>query len=107
MRKIIFALLFLSIIVLNNTGCSCHCGDKETLKGMVIVVGNEPFAKPALKLDDGTIFIVEGSEEIVKELLNNQGAKYAVTLGTFRDSPEGKILVIEQAEKLDKETGAK
>ncbi|KUO60998.1 hypothetical protein APF79_12630 [bacterium BRH_c32] len=107
MRRIIFTLLFAFIFVLINTGCSCNCGEKETLKGMVVVVGNEPFTKPALKLDDGTIFIIEGSEEIVSELLNNQGVKYAVTLGTFRDGPDGKILVVEQAEKLDNEKGIK
>ncbi|MCK9280834.1 MAG: hypothetical protein M0P71_09445 [Melioribacteraceae bacterium] len=107
MRKIILALIFLSVIVFVSTGCSCNCGDKETLKGMVVVIGNDPFTKPALKLDDGTIFIIEGSEEIVSELLNNQGVKYAVTLGTFRDGPDGKILVVEQAEKLDNEKGIK
>ena len=45
----------------------------QRLTGEITVIGNEPFAKLAVRRDDGRLFLIGGSEEIKRRLLSNQG----------------------------------
>lgn len=104
----LFSLLILVIFLM-----SCSSPDKKgeetkaeaktevqlsEISGKVIVVGNEPFTKVAILVDDTTSYILNCSKEIEKELRSKQGDTIKVTYGTKKDTPEGEVLNVTKFE---------
>jgi hypothetical protein len=89
---LIFAALF-------STGCSCGCGntEKNTVKGFITVIGNEPFTKLAVKTDNGKFFVLKGSKELNAELNQKQGSYYVIQYGDLRTEDGNEVLIVERA----------
>lgn len=110
--KIILLLLFASVIALSCSSCkpeeaktnpkseSNSSFENLTYEGRITVVGNEPFTKLALKIDEYTVYQLSCSEELTKTLRGSQGVKYKVFVDEIVDISEGKILNISKVEKV-------
>ncbi len=75
MNKLLAGILFLSI-ALPFQGCSASAktfGEPQKLTGVIMTVGNHPFAKLALRTEEGKLYIISGGREIEKSLLSRQG----------------------------------
>ena len=96
---IISAFFFLSLII---SGC-CGCGrtDGNVMKGRIVVIGNEPFARVALSVEENKVYALECSEEMQKELLKNQGLFYAVKYIEIKTVNELPVMVVEEITKLN------
>lgn len=104
-----FVLLFIlfafsSILI---SGC-CNCGssikDERTLSGYISVIGNEPFTKLALNMDDNKVFILECNDELRKELWGKQGSYYSVVYKESRVESGVPVLVVEKAVPINKKS---
>jgi hypothetical protein len=97
-RKLIIAIVPL-ILVFTVNACNCGCGKTEsnTVKGMITVIGNEPFTKLAIKTDDGKYFVLKSSRDLSEELNKNQGSFYIIQYGEKMTEESNEVLVVEKA----------
>lgn len=72
----------------------------QKLVGQVFVIGNEPFTKLALKLEDGQTCVLAGTKEIEALLLQHQGQTVQILTTGSEETSEGKVWRIVQAEVL-------
>lgn len=106
MRKWRLELIILVFISIGFTAC-CSCGssgDENVVKGVIVIVGHEPFTKLAVKLDDEKNYILECSEELKKELWNQQGNFYAIQFSKKKIEADETILIVEKITPLNKNT---
>jgi len=68
--------------------------------GQVYVIGNEPFAKLALKLADGQTYILDCNKQIETTLLQLQGQTVRLIASAGAKKPEGQSLQVVQAEAV-------
>lgn len=96
-----FTLPLLVLVVLFITGCcSCGSGEENVVKGVITVVGNDPFARLAVKLDNNKAYLLECSEKLKKELWNQQGNSYAIHFSESRMENGIPVLVVDKAISL-------
>jgi len=72
----------------------------QAFVGQVYVIGNEPFAKLALKLADGQTYVLDCSREIELTLLQLQGQTVRLIASAGAKKPEGQSLRVVQAEAV-------
>ncbi len=88
--------------------CSYKYGDagsqSNAVKGFIVVVGNEPFTKLAIKLDNGKNYLLDCSEELKKELWKQQGNYYTVQFSKSRMEGGVPVLVVEKVTPLNQNT---
>lgn len=71
-------LILLSVFVLILFGCSGPSESEKYVAGMVTVIGHEPFAGLALRLDNNDAVLLDCSKEIESELIKIQGYRIVV-----------------------------
>ncbi|MGD8781724.1 MAG: hypothetical protein PVH88_22505 [Ignavibacteria bacterium] len=101
MKGYIFSIIFVFLLTSLLAGCSSK---NETLnlkkiEGTIIIVGNEPFTQPALKVSDDKSYIIECSEEERKILFNNQGEKFVIYYNILSNGPNGETLKMVKSKK--------
>ncbi len=69
----------------------------QKLVGQVLVIGNEPFTKLALKVGDGETCVLVGTQEIETMLLQHQGQIVQILTTGAEESAEGKVWRVIQA----------
>ena len=72
MTNKLFTIL-LSMIVVSIIGCAGNGNPNSKLKGTLYVAGNEPFTYLALDTKDRTVYKIECSDSLKKELWQLQG----------------------------------
>jgi len=99
---VISAFLFISLIV---SGC-CKCGkaDENVMKGKIVIVGNEPFARAALSTEDNKIYMLECNEELQKEFIKKQGFFYAIKFDKIKEDDGLPTLIVKEAVLLNDKT---
>lgn len=105
MKKSIIPLLLTMVVISLGLSACCNCGnpDKITLKGEIVIVGNEPFTQLALKLDNSKIYLLECDDNLRKELWEKQGSRYAIDFIESRVDPIGMpVLKVESAIPINK-----
>jgi hypothetical protein len=102
MKKIFFIVLIIAAFYLTSC-CSSNAQEENTVKGAIAVVGNEPFTRLAIIVDDSTVYILDCSKELKKELLKNQGRKYAIEFSKSRKELDSEVITVEKAVPLDEE----
>ena len=89
---ILFTLIYLS-------GC-CNCGSdtnsENIVKGYITIIGNNIMEKPALKTDDGKIFLLQVSKELKTELLKKSGNYFFIKYGDLREEDGFPLIVVEK-----------
>ena len=68
-----------------------------TMRGVVYVVGNEPFTSLALQDSSGTMHRLRGPKKLEDVLYQRQGKVAVVTVVNTEQHPEGPIVVISGA----------
>ncbi len=70
-------VLFFIWLSLAVAGC-CNCGvqKENTITGVITVIGNEPFAKLAVKTAEGKFFVLDCPKEVEEKLYKKQGVKF-------------------------------
>jgi len=71
MNKIL--ILLASFLIIGLIGCAGNCKTNNKLSGTLYVTGNEPFTYLALDTKDRTIYKIECSDSLKKELWQFQG----------------------------------
>lgn len=106
-KRILFLFVLFAFSSILIPGC-CNCGksinEERTLSGYISVMGNEPFTKLALNMDDNKVFILECSDELKKELWGRQGSYYSVMYKESRVESGMPILVVEKAVPINKKS---
>ena len=101
---VINALLVLSI--LQFSGCSCNCGkisSENFVKGVITVVGNEPFTKLAIKTDDDKIYVLQCEKELHDDLWKKQGSVYYILYESLKKELGDSVITVEKAVPATKE----
>ncbi len=85
----------------------CNCGknldENYTVKGIITVIGNEPFTKLAVRTDDNKIYVLQISKELKDELWKKQGNYYYVKFSDLREEEGVSTLVVEKVIPINKE----
>ena len=76
-----------------------------TIRGIVYVVGNEPFTYLALQDSSGSMHRLRGPKELENVLYQRQGKMAVVTIVSTEQEPEGPITVISKATFPTHQTG--
>ncbi len=94
----IFVLLLILITVSFSACCNCgkNLDDSNTIKGIITVIGNEPFTKLAIRTDENKIYVLQVSKELKDELWKKQGNYYYIKYGELREEEGIKTLVVEK-----------
>ena len=97
-----FSLLFFIFISIGITAC-CSCGGEKDniVKGFITIIGNEPFSKLGIKLENNKNYLLECSDELKKELWNRQGFYYAVEFSESKIENGVPVLVVKKAIPLN------
>lgn len=95
--KYFFLVALISVFYI--TAC-CNCGkttDEDTVKGVVIIVGHDPFSKVAVMMENEKTYVLECDKKMEKELRDNQGKHYAIKFKESKVVEGVAILVVEDA----------
>jgi len=102
MKKLFLIVFIISAFYLISC-CSSSAQEGNTVKGAIAVVGNEPFTRLAIIVDDSKVYVLDCSEELKKELLKKQGRQYAIQFSESRKELGSEVITVEKAVPLDKE----
>lgn len=75
MDNLLAGILFLCIAV-PMPGCSSSAkvfDVPQKLTGVIMTVGNHPFAKLALRTEDSKLYMISGTKQMVGSLMSQQG----------------------------------
>lgn len=100
MRKRIFHLLFFTVIIVSCcylAGCSSAASVQNPVIGIIQVVGNDPFTRLAININDKDVYLLECTKEVEADLWKNQGKIYEIKYSEVRKSSEGTTLVVNKA----------
>ncbi|MEW6193938.1 MAG: hypothetical protein AB1521_02140 [Bacteroidota bacterium] len=100
-QKYFFLITLFSVFYI--TAC-CNCGkttDENTVKGVIITFGHDPFTKIAVMLEDEKVYVLECDEKINKELWSNQGKHYIIKFSESKVEEGVPILVVENIEQYN------
>ena len=66
-------IILLTTICISIIGCAGNCNTINKLSGTLYIAGNEPFTYLALDTNDRTLYKIECSDSLKKELWQLQG----------------------------------
>ena len=97
-RSVSFLVLFtFSIAAIPGCGNSHQLGDpitRGTLRGVIYVIGNEPFTSLALQDSLGQMHRIHGPKDLENILYQRQGKAVAVTVVGTNQGAEGPVVEI-------------
>ncbi|MEG8946047.1 hypothetical protein [Rosettibacter firmus] len=104
-KKILGAVTIATVALIVSSCCSCKKigGEDNVVNGYITVVGNEPFAKLAIKTIEDKIFILECDEELEKELLKQQGNYYSIKFSESKIEMDIPVLKVISAIQIERE----
>ena len=103
MKKLIIVLTSLILILIFS------CSDKRignstdsnsTIEGRIVKVGNEPFTKLAIQINDTTIYLLDCKDELADSLSNKQGEMYKVYFNKKIETELGTKVIVTNVEKI-------
>lgn len=100
MKRIIFPSFIMLLFAVAFYGC-CNCGQsnssENTIRGVITMLGNDPFAEIGIKTEDNTNIVLKCSKELKKELIDAQGKLYLVQFSEKKNVDGVIIAVVEKA----------
>ena len=102
MRKL--TIVFISFFLTFLFSCSGKKVENKTepnsyIEGTIQKVGNEPFTKLALQVNDSTIYLLECTTEINNLLLSKQGEMYKIYFSEKIETELGTKVIVSKTEK--------
>ena len=92
MNKIMIILFF--TLILGIIGCAGSCNTTNKLSGTLYVAGNEPFTYLALDTKDRTVYKIECSDSLKKELWQLQGKTIELNYNEIKKSDKLNTVVV-------------
>jgi hypothetical protein len=74
----------------------------ETMVGKVYIIGNEPFTKYALQLEDGNAYVLNCSKELQIQLARQQGKTIKIHFNKMESAMEGMAVTVVSIDALEK-----
>ncbi len=105
--KKIVTVMALSLIMMGLNACStCKntFSEKGKIKGSIVVIGNEPFSKLAIKTDDDNVYILKCKPDVERKLWKKQGDYYLVTFSKTEKDFRALVLIVDEIVPLNKNT---
>jgi hypothetical protein len=84
-------------------GCSTSelsADEMRTVVGTVHVIGNEPFTRLALEMENKRVFVLECSNTLRAMLLTKQGQVVRVHFRKIKAVPEGEAVEVSDVEEI-------
>ncbi len=98
-RLILTSSVFLFILIAFN-GC-CNCGQsnstENTVRGVITMLGNDPFSEIGIKTEDNINIVLICSKELKKELIDAQGKLYLIQFSEKKVLDNVPAVVVEKA----------
>ncbi len=98
LRRLLFFALLLFVILGTLGAGNMKAGKQMEIVGKIYVMGNEPFTKVAIKLDDGQVYALLG--EYDRELRKLQGKRVSVTGEPSEERPRGANAIVVRSFKV-------
>lgn len=93
------------LVIVLLAGCvasgSVH-SHMETMVGKVYIIGNEPFTKYALQLEDGSAYVLNCTKELEMQLARQQGKTIKIHFKGMESAMEGTALNVLSIDALEK-----
>jgi len=103
MKNNIFMVLLFSAVILFAgifSGCSSSIAIQNPVVGIVQMVGNDPFIKLAVNINNKDIYFLECTKELQAELIKNQNRVFEIVYSDVKKTSEGITLVVEKAVQI-------
>ena len=97
MKVRILIPVFLLIVLLFIGCCSCGSNGENIVKGKITVIGNEPFARLAIRVENNKAYLLECEKELQDKLINRQGNYYAIQFSGSKVENGIPVLIVEEA----------
>jgi hypothetical protein len=97
--RIFILIAVIGALAVSLAGCSLFCKVQKNegkVKGKIIVIGNVPFTKLAIKTDDDKVYILKCKPELEKELWKKQGYRYLVTFDNIEKDIRAPVLIVKE-----------
>lgn len=110
--KFLILLIFASLITISCSSCkqeevktgenlsAIPSTENLTFVGQLTKVGNEPFTKLGLMVNDTTIYILECNDSTTNELKNSQGQKFKIYANKKVKTELGTKIIVNRFEKI-------
>lgn len=103
MKKL--TIVFTSLILVLLISCSDKnignsSDSNSTVEGRIVKVGNEPFTKLAIQINDSTIYILDCKEEMSDSLVNKQGQLYKIYYNEKIETKMETKIIVTNAEQI-------
>jgi len=98
-------IVFTSLILVLLISCSDKnignsSDSNSTVEGRIVKVGNEPFTKLAIQINDSTIYILDCKEEMSDSLVNKQGQLYKIYYNEKIETKMETKIIVTNAEQI-------
>lgn len=103
---------FSVLLLISCTACKTQSEEKlstgvektenimKVVEGRIAIIGNEPFTKLGLVVNDSTIYQLKCDEETKDLLWKNQGEAYKIFVDKLTKSNEGTKIDVSKVEKI-------
>ena len=99
-------VLIVLILLVSGAGCTrtseLSGNEARTIVGKVYVMGNEPFTRLAVEMENKQVYVLHCSKEIETMLLSKQGQLVRVHIKSMMNIPEGKAVEVTEAEVISR-----
>jgi hypothetical protein len=100
-RVLLFAFL-IAVFFFSCRAAQRSSAPPQTFVGEVYVIGNMPFTRLALKIDQQQTYVLDCPKEVENTLMQHQGQTVKILARPGERTPEGNSLKVVSAEILQK-----
>ena len=100
-------IILLSTLIVSFIGCAGNCTTNNKLSGTLYVAGNEPFTYLALDTKDRTVYKIECSDSLKKELWQLQGNTIELNCNEIKKSDRLNTAIVNGYSLLESENKGK
>jgi uncharacterized membrane protein len=77
------------------------CSSSGKVVGTIYVIGNEPFTQVAVEDSAGTLYRIETTKELERQLRSMQGRKVELRYSKLTTTEIGKTIAVESIHEID------
>jgi len=97
-----FYILLLATVLIGCASSKSVFSVPQKMTGVIMVVGNEPLTRIAIRNEGGAVYLINGDQEIREKLLSHQGRIAMISYNTMVHTPRGIEIGVVGVEFLSK-----
>jgi len=101
-QRVLFFAFLSALFLFSCRAAQRSSAPPQTFVGKVYLIGNMPFAKLALKIDQQQTYVLDCPKEVESTLMQHQGQTVKILARAGERMPEGNSLKVISAEILQK-----